>query len=225
MDIFRTRVALGVGRRIERLGRYRIAAIYYGQALNTGLTKSAEVQFRYGFSLYKCKQYQAAMNELESAIARQPHRYGWIQTLALNMQRMKKYERSLELFAAACEGDPSKITWRIRWARCARLARKSDLASAILDGLVADFPSDPAASAAIAKFLLETGQRWRELDVRLQYESQHVDDANWMFLTGQAASFMSRFELAEEYFQKALDLDDQQPKYWYGLGRCLEELG
>lgn len=225
MDIFRTRIALGVGRRIERLGRYRIAAIYYGQTLSKGLTKSAEVQFRYGYSLYKCKQYQAAMNELESAIARQPHRYGWIQTLAMNMQRMKKYERSLELFAAACDGDPSKITWRMRWARCARLARKPDLASAILDGLVADFPNDPAASAAIAKFLFETGQRWRELDVRLQYESQHVDDANWMFLTAQAASFMSRFEQAEQYLQKALNLDDQQPRYWYGLGRCLEELG
>jgi CDP-glycerol glycerophosphotransferase len=225
VDIFRTRIALGLGRRIERLGRYRIAAMYYGRTLSTGLTKSAEVQFRYGFSLYKCKQYQAAMNELEAAIARQPHRYGWIQTLALNMQRMKKYERALDLFAASCEGDPSKISWRIRWARCARLARNSDLASSILDRLVADFPDDPAASAAISKFLMETGQRWRELDMRVQYEAQHADDANWMFLTAQAASFMSRFELAEEYLNKALNLNDGKAKYWFSLGRCLEESG
>ncbi|MGO2123235.1 tetratricopeptide repeat protein [Glutamicibacter arilaitensis] len=165
------------------------------------------------------------MNELEAAIARQPHRYGWIQTLAMNMQRMKKYDRALELFAAACEGDPGKMSWRIRWARCARLARNSDLASSILDRLVADFPDDPAASAAITKFLMETGQRWRELDMRLQYEEQHADDANWMFMTAQAASFMSRFELAKEYLNKALSLKDDKSKYWYELGRCLEELG
>lgn len=225
MDIIRTRVALGIGRRIERLGRYRIAAIYYGRILSSRLAKAPEVQFRYGFSLYKCKKYALAMPEIESAIARQPHRHGWIQTLALNMQRMKKYERSLELFAAACEGDPSKIVWRVRWARCARLARKPDLASSVLDGLVADFPEDPDASSAIAKFLLESGQRWRELDVRLQYEEQHQDDANWFFLTAEAAAYMSRFELAEEYYGKALALNDEKPKFWYGLGRSLEELG
>ncbi|WP_347040036.1 tetratricopeptide repeat protein [Glutamicibacter halophytocola] len=117
MDEFRTRVALGIGRRIERLGRYRVASLFYERTLATGLSQSSEIQFRYGFSLYKCKQYAKAMTQIEAAVARQPHRYGWIQTLALTMRRLKKYERALELFAAACQGDPSNITWRIRWAR------------------------------------------------------------------------------------------------------------
>ncbi|KUM32129.1 hypothetical protein AQ436_03225 [Arthrobacter sp. EpRS66] len=225
MDEFRTRVALGIGRRIERLGRYRVAALYYERTLATGLSQSSEIQFRYGFSLYKCKQYAKAMTQIEAAVARQPHRYGWIQTLALTMQRMKKYERALELFAAACQGDPSKITWRIRWARCARLARKADYASAVLDKLVADFPDDPKASSAIATFLLDSSQRWRELDVRLHHENQHAEDPKWSFLTAEAAAYMSRFDLAEQYYRKALELDDQQVKYWYGLGRSLEEQG
>ncbi|UYQ78865.1 CDP-glycerol glycerophosphotransferase family protein [Glutamicibacter sp. JL.03c] len=165
------------------------------------------------------------MTQIEAAVARQPHRYGWIQTLALTMQRMKKYERALELFAAACEGDPSNITWRIRWARCARLARKADYASAVLDKLVVDFPDDPKASSAIATFLLDSSQRWRELDVRLQHENQHAADPKWSFLTAEAAAYMSRFDLAEQYYRKTLELDDQHVKYWYGLGRSLEEQG
>ncbi|UXN31247.1 CDP-glycerol glycerophosphotransferase family protein [Glutamicibacter sp. M10] len=225
VDVIRTRVALGLGRRIERLGRYKIAARYYERTLSTGISQSSEIQFRYGFSLYKCKQYTKAMHQIEAAIARQPHRYGWIQTLALTMQRLKKYERALELFEAACQGDPSKMTWRIRWARCARVARKGDLASSVLDGLVSDFPDDPKASSAIATFLLNNSQRWRELDVRVQHENQHADDPKWFFLTAQAATYMSRFEQAEKYYRKALELDDSHVNYWYGLGRSLEEQG
>ncbi|WP_334122924.1 CDP-glycerol glycerophosphotransferase family protein [Glutamicibacter sp.] len=225
MDDFRTRVALGIGRRIERLGRYRVAALYYERTLATGLSQSAEIQFRYGFSLYKCKQYAKAMSQIEAAVARQPHRFGWIQTLALTMQRLKKYDRALELFEAASQGDPTKIVWRIRWAKCARLARRGDAASAVLDKLVADFPETPEASAAIANFLLDSSQRWRELDIRLQYENQHTQDPKWSFLTAEAAAYMSRFELAEQHYRKALELDDQQVKYWYGLGRSLEEQG
>ncbi|WP_347040038.1 CDP-glycerol glycerophosphotransferase family protein [Glutamicibacter halophytocola] len=105
------------------------------------------------------------------------------------------------------------------------MARKADHASAVLDKLVADFPDDPKASSAIATFLLDSSQRWRELDVRLQYENQHMEDPKWSFLTAEAAAYMSRFELAEQHYRKALEFDDQQVKYWYGLARSLEEQG
>ncbi|WP_404290912.1 CDP-glycerol glycerophosphotransferase family protein [Glutamicibacter arilaitensis] len=225
MNRFSTRVVLGIGRRIERRGKFRIAAIFYERALATKLLKSDEIRFRLGFCQFKMKKYSLAMGNMESAIAHQPHRFGWIQALALNMQRMKKFDRALELFAAACAGQPQNIRWHSRFAKCAVAARKKELAGSILENLVARFPSEPSSSASLADHLLQTGQRWREVEVRLAYAPVHELDAQWMLLTGQAAQFMARFEIARDYFLKATLLDPEYSKAWYGLARAYEELG
>ncbi|MGP9728000.1 CDP-glycerol glycerophosphotransferase family protein [Glutamicibacter sp. AOP3-A1-12] len=225
MNRFSTRVILGIGRRIEHRGKFRLAAIFYERALATKLLKSDEIRFRLGFCQFKMKKYSLAMVNMESAIAHQPHRFGWIQALAMNMQRMKKFDRALELFAAACAGQPQNIRWHTRYAKCAVAARKKDLAGSILENLVVRFPAEPSSSASLADHLLQTGQRWRELEVRQAYAPVHELEAKWMLLTGQAAQFMARFEISRDYFQQATALDPEYSKAWYGLARAYEELG
>ncbi|GAA1410713.1 glycosyl/glycerophosphate transferase teichoic acid biosynthesis [Glutamicibacter uratoxydans] len=199
--------------------------MYYKKVLGFKVSTAPEVQFSYGLSLYKCKKYADAVVHLEGAIARQPYRYGWIQTLALNMQRMKNYERALELFEAACQGEPDRINWRVRWAKCARQARRNDEALAILDQMLVDFPDSPEASGAIATFLKDHGQRWRELDIREAYQEQHESEPEWFYLAGEAARFMSRFEQAADFYRRAIELNDDVLKYHYALGQALESLG
>jgi len=199
--------------------------LYYKKVLGFKVSTAPEVQYSYGLSLYKCKKYAEAVAHLEGAIARQPYRYGWIQTLALNMQRMKNFERALELFEVACHGEPDRINWRVRWAKCARQARRNDEALAILDQMLVDFPESREASGAIATFLKDHGQRWRELDIRESYQEQHADEPEWFYLAGEAARFMSRFEQAANFYRQAIELDDTKLKYQYALGQALESLG
>lgn len=225
MNRYSLRVVLGIGRRLERRGRYRLAAVFYERVLKTKILKSDEVRFRLGLCQYKSKKYSLAMSNMEMAIAHQPHRYGWIQSLALNMQRMKKFDRALELFAVACAGQPHNVRWHQRYAKCAVAARNKDLAGNILETLVAKYPSDPETSEALANHLLVTGQRWRELEVRINFSDVHSQDAQWMFLSGQAAQFMSRFDQARDFYLEATALETQHSKAWYGLARAYEELG
>lgn len=159
MNRYSLRVVLGIGRRLERRGRYRLAAVFYERVLKTKILKSDEVRFRLGLCQYKSKKYSLAMSNMEMAIAHQPHRYGWIQSLALNMQHMKKFDRALELYAVACAGQPHNVRWHQRYAKCAVAAGKKDLAGNILETLVTKHPLDPETSEALANHLLVTGQR------------------------------------------------------------------
>ncbi|GAB3621456.1 CDP-glycerol glycerophosphotransferase family protein [Glutamicibacter endophyticus] len=223
MNRFRTRVVLALGRRIERLGRARVSTMYYQTVRNAHIDRTPNVQFRLGFSQYKCKRYNEALESIEAALAADPNQPGWIYTRALTLRRLKRLDEALELFAEVCSLRPENFKWRVSYAKAARAAGQPEMATSILDQLVSQFPHDPAASAVLADFLLSIGQRWRELDVRVEHEALHAHDALWMLRTAEAASFMSRFELAREYFAKATTLDPDSVRAWYGLGlSCME---
>tara|TARA_Y100001936_G_C16076829_1_gene674588 strand:+ start:132 stop:2249 length:2118 start_codon:yes stop_codon:yes gene_type:complete len=207
---------------LDDLGRYEEAIKCFDEAIN--LEPNHAIAWRHkGITLNKgLKQYENAIRCLEKARELDPNEIKVYENIASVYQKLGNIDEAEKFLQIVLKKDPNYIAalYRMAWI-LADFRDKREEAEKFYKKIVKIVPEDIGDLKRIIDSLDEL-KRWDEIseycDEGISKIADKKDKAEFLRSKGRALGKLKEFEYSKECYNKAIELDPDEPRNWNGLG-------